>query len=113
VNIRRLLLASFCVGAVIAGVATVSVDILLPWDQSVSVIDAPNDQLDRLTATELNDKINSGAIPLKSVRGLEKAFYVLTRDPMWLVSTWTHFFVASVLAAFLGGLFVGGRSIWL
>jgi hypothetical protein len=69
-----------------------------------------NSQLNRLTATELNDKISSGAIPLKSVRGMEKAYYILTRDPIWLFSTWMEFFVSSAFAAFLGGVFVTGDA---
>jgi len=108
-KIGRTLLIAVCVGAVVALVATASLRILLPWSRPVAVVDAPREQLVGLTDTELNDKMLSGALPVKSVKGMDKAVFILTRAPGTLLYTWMQFFVASALAAFLGVLLVNRR----
>jgi hypothetical protein len=109
-QLKRLLLLAIGVGAVVALVATISVNILLPWSVDVRVLDAPQEQVARLNATELNDKLLSGALHLKSVRRAEKAMYLVTEAPMVLVHSWAYFFVASSIAAFLCGLLVTRRA---
>jgi hypothetical protein len=107
--LRRLLFVACGVGAGVALVATLSVNILLHWSEEISVLDAPQEQVAGLTPTQLNDKLLSGALHLKMVSGTEKAVYFLTRSPMMLAYSWAYFFVPSAIAAFLGGLLVSGR----
>ena len=106
--LRRLLLMACGVGAVVALVATISANIL-HWSDEISVLDAPQDQVAGLTQTQLNDKLLSGALRLKTMSGAEKATYFLTSSPMLLAQSWAYFFVPSAVAAFLGGLLVSGR----
>ena len=108
-NLRRLIIIAVSVGAVVAVVATVSVDILLQWSRSVSVVDVPKEQLVGLTDAQLSDKIMSGVFPMRSVKGAEKAAYLITYDRMTLVQSWLHYFVSCGIAAFLGGLLFNSR----
>jgi len=107
---RRLLLTAIGLGAVVAVIATITVNVLLPWSVEILVPDFPKEQLAASNPTELNDKLLSGALHLKSVRGMDKAIYLFTEAPMFLVRSWAYFFVSSVVAAFLGGLLINARS---
>ncbi len=108
-QLRRILLLAIGVGAVVALFASISVNILLPWSVEVSVIDAPQEQVAGLSPNELNDKLLSGAIRLKSVSGADKAHYLFTQAPMVLARTWAYYFVASSIAAFVVGFLAIGR----
>lgn len=108
-NVRRLLITAVSVGAVVAAVATVSVDILLHWSQSVSVVDISKEQLAGLTETQLQDKILAGEFPTRSVRGAEKAAYLIAHEPMTFVYRWFQYFISCGLSALLGGLIFTGR----
>jgi len=105
----RLCLTAIGIGAFVALVAVLFVNVLLPWSIEVKVLDAPPEQVAGLTATEVNDRLLSGALQLKSVSGMKKAEYLFTQVPMVLVRGWAYFFVASAIAAFLCGLFVNAR----
>jgi hypothetical protein len=61
--------------------------------------------MSKLTAAEINDKLQSGDVPLKTVRAFEKDIYVLKYEPLVLVRRWLYFFCACTLAAFVSGLF--------
>jgi hypothetical protein len=108
VKLRRLLLVACSVGAVVGLVATAS-EILLDWDRSVAVLDAPDEQVASLTATELNNKVAGGEITLRSLRGAEKEAYILRHSPMALILGWVRFFVPSTLAALLSGVLICRR----
>ncbi len=108
-NLPRLLIAAIGVGAIVALVATLTAEVLVPWSEHVSVLDAPKEQVAGLSATELNDRLLSGALKLRSVSGMEKAVFIFTREPMMLVHSWVYFFVSSAIAAFLCGLLVNAR----
>ena len=103
---RNLLLVAVGVGAVVALVASVSVNVLLHWSEGISVLDAPQEQVAGLTPTEVNDKLLSGSLRLKTISGSEKAVYFFVHAPVILVSSWAYFFVPSAIAAFLEGLLV-------
>jgi hypothetical protein len=107
-HMRRLLLVAVGVGALVAVVA-LSFNILLQWSEDISVLDAPEEQVASLTPTEINDRLNSGVLRLKSVHGSEKAVFLFTRAPMALAYNWVYIFVPSTIAAFLGGLLVSWR----
>jgi len=107
--LRRLVFVAIGVGTMVALVATLSVNIVLHWSEEISVVDAPQEQVAALTPIEVNDKLLSGALHLKTVSGAEKAAYFFTRAPTMLVYSWAYFFVPSAIAAFLGGLLVSGR----
>jgi hypothetical protein len=106
----RLLLAAIGIGAIVALVAALTVNVLLPWSVEINVLDAPDEQVAGLNATELNDRLLSGELRLKSLRGTEKAIYLFTKAPMMLAHSWAYFFVSCSIAAFLGGLFVNRRA---
>ena len=96
---RKLFFVAVGVGAVVALVASLS----------VNVLDAPQEQVAGLTPAEINDKLLSGALRLKMVSGMEKAVYFFVHAPTMLAYSWAYFFVPAAIAAFLGGLLVSGR----
>jgi hypothetical protein len=106
---RRLFFVAVGVGAVVALVASLSVNVLLHWSDPINVLDAPREQVAGLTPAEINDKLLSGALRLKMVSGAEKAVYFFVHAPTMLAYSWAYFFVPAAIAAFLGGLLVGGR----
>lgn len=73
------------------------------------VVDVPKEQPVGLTDAQLSDKIMSGVFPMRSVKGAEKAAYLITYDRMTLVQSWLHYFVSCGIAAFLGGLLFNSR----
>jgi hypothetical protein len=107
--VRRLFFVAVGVGAIVALVASLSVNVLLHWSEPINVLDAPRDQVAALTPAEINDKLLSGALRLKMVSGMEKAVYFFVHAPSMLAYSWAYFFVPAAIAAFLGGLLVGGR----
>jgi hypothetical protein len=109
VHVRKLFFVAVGVGAVVALVASLSVNVLLHWSEEISVLDAPQEQVAGLTPTEINHKLLSGALRLKMVSGIEKAVYFFVHAPIVLAYSWAYFFVPSAIAAFLGGLLVSGR----
>jgi hypothetical protein len=98
---RRLVLISICIGAVIALAATVSIDLL---GESAIAVAVPREDMSKLTPAAINEKLRSGDVPLKSVRGIEMDIYVLKYEPMMLVRRWLYFFLACTLSAFVSGL---------
>jgi hypothetical protein len=107
--VSKLFFVAVGVGAVVALVASLSVNVLLHWSEPINVLDAPREQIASLTPAEINDKLLSGALRLKMVSGMEKAVYFFVHAPTMLAYSWAYFFVPSAIAAFLGGLLVGGR----
>jgi hypothetical protein len=97
----RLVLISICIGAVIGLAATVSIDLLV---ESAITVAVPREDMSKLTPAAINEKLRSGDVPLKSVRGIEKDIYVLKYEPMVLVRRWLYFFFACTLAAFVSGM---------
>ena len=95
----RLVLISVCIGAVIALAATVSIGLLV---ESAITAAVSREDMSTLTRTEINEKLLSGDVPLKPVRGIEKNIYLLKYEPMVLV--WRWLFFAHTLAPFVGGL---------
>ena len=78
----KLFFVAIGVGAVVALVASLSVNVLLHWSEPINVLDASQEQIASLTPAEINDKLLSGALRLKMVSGMEKAVYFLcTRQP--------------------------------
>ena len=107
---RRLLLVAIGVGAIVALVATITVNVLLPWSVEIMVPDFPQEKLMTYSPTAINDILLSGELRLKSVRGMDKATYLFTKAPMFLVHSWAYFFISSAVAAFLALLFNARRA---
>src|SRR5215468_6656970 len=105
-SIRRLAFLSLGVGALVALVAMLSVEVILPWADYANVPDAPRSQLSQLSSGELRDRLLKGTIALKAVNGIEKVYYVISHDPWYFGYQWAYFLVPSVVAAFISGLLV-------
>ena len=107
--LRKLALLSTGVAAAVAFMAMLSVIVILPLSEEVSVPDLSREQLVALSPQALNDKIRSGAIALKTVSGAEKIAYFVTHSPSSFLHSFAFFFLPSVIAAFVCGLIVSGR----
>jgi len=107
-SMPRLFLLSLGVGAAVAFVAMVSVDVILPWNDYINVLDAPQSELSQLSENELHDRLLKGTIALEALNGMKKVYYILAHRPQYFAFQWMYFFIPSVVAAFLGGLL--GRS---
>ena len=103
-SLGRLALQALAVAALVAFVAMLSVDVILPWDHYVNVPDASRSELSQLSSDELQDRLLKGTIALKAVKGVEKVYYILSLEPSYFAYRWMYFLVPSVAAAFIGGL---------
>jgi uncharacterized protein (UPF0297 family) len=79
----RLILSPLAIGALVAFVALLSVDVILPWDDYVNVIDGTREQISQLSRDEVNDHLLKGTLALVAVNGAKKVWYILSHDPLY------------------------------
>ena len=103
-RLQRLFVSSLGVGAAVAFVAMLSVDVILPWSDYLNVPDAPRAELSQLPSNELQERLLKGTIALQALNGMKKVYYILSHNPEYFVYQWAYFLVPSIVAAFLGGL---------
>ena len=109
-TLSRSLVSSVVVGALVAFVAMLSVEVILPWNDIANVADAPHEKLAQLSHDELNEQVLKGTIALKAVTGLQKVYYILVHSPSYFAYQWAYFFVPCAVAAFIGILVAGRRQ---
>src|SRR5689334_10956905 len=100
-SLGRLFLSSLAIGVLVAFVAMLSVEIILPWQQYANVPDVPRSQLAELSSDVLRDRLLKGTIALKAINGAEKVYYILSHDPFYFAYQWAYFLAPSVVAAFI------------
>jgi hypothetical protein len=103
IKTHHLLIQALLIGAAVAVVATVFSDFVLPWSETITVMDMPQ-------AQEFH--ILSGPPPTKVISGLDRAIYLLTQEPTPLIQSWGRFFLWGTVAAYVSGSLIGrGRVI--
>src|SRR5271167_2613587 len=102
----RLILVSLGIGALVAVAAVVVVDLLV--DSAITVA-VPQEDISHLSPAEVNERLRSGAIPLKTIHGLSKDVYLLENEPWVLARRWLYFFLSCSVAAYTSSVIAERR----
>jgi hypothetical protein len=103
-NWRNLVARAAGVGAVVSLVAMLSYEVLIPWNEAVSVPDMPLEKWMGMSDQEREKFTFDASSRIKSLSGAEKYWYIVRARPFGYLYRWLVWFVPCFVAIVTFGL---------